>query len=292
MFGIFKRNKVTEDEMIQIILDADKGDSQALVALNGLYRDNGMTDSRKHSLRRQGYTPLAEGGDVDAQVKMGLIAVIDDEPEVAEDWFLRAAQQNSTEAMIQLSLGYATYNQCSFGEDLEKSFQWVLKAAELGDPDGQCQVAMEYLSGETVEQNQALALQWYLKAAQQDYPEAIFALGELYGNRSENNPHYDREASRAMYIRAMETRDKQTCLKAAPRLALYFGGEFLCDEVDTLSPDAAEKTMYWLCQAFWFGDRSALPMLRKLSDELDMVVTEEQSKEWRYHFRSPEDDED
>ncbi len=88
----------------------------------------------------------------------------------------------------------------------------------------------------------------------------------------------------------MESRDKQACFKAAPRLALYFGGEFLRDQTDTLSPEAAEKTMYWLCQAFWFGDRSALPMLRKLSDELDMAVSEEQSKEWRYHFRSPEDD--
>ncbi len=292
MFGIFKRNKPSQDEMIQIILDADQNIPQALLDLTGLYRDFGMTDSKKHSLRKLGYAPLAEAGDVNAQLWLGKLAVLDDDGETAEGWFLRGAAQNNTEAMLQLSLGYATYNQCSFGEDLEKSFQWVLKAAELGNPDGQCQVAMEYLSGETVEQSPELALQWYQKAAQQNYPEALFALGEFYGDSAPENTHYDADTSRQYYLKAMETRDKIVCVKSDPRLALYFGGEFLREQTDSLSPELAEKTMYWLCQAFWFGDRSALPMLRRLSDELNFTVSEDQSKEWRYHFRSPEDDED
>lgn len=290
MFGLFNRNKQTEEEVIQIVLGADRGDPDALVALNSLYKAAKMTDSKKHALRRKGYAPLADAGDVDAQIKMGLIAVVDEESEVAESWFLKAADQGSTEAMLQLSLGYAVYNACSFGEDLEKSFQWLLKAAELGSVDAQCQVATEYFTGENVTQDYESAFQWYQKAAAQNFPEAHLYLAEIYATDEEWNTHFDPKEGRSALIQVMESRDPLLCAKAAPLLAEYYAKGALEKEENTFSEKSAQATLYWLCQSFWFGNRSALPLLRKLCEMTGLEVSEEESKEWRYHYRSPEDD--
>lgn len=290
MFGFFKKNKQDDSELIQIILSADKEDPQALEALNGLYKSGAMSDSRKHSLRKQGYEPLASTGDLEGQMWMGLLAVADDDGETAEHWFLQAAQQGSAQAMLQLSLGYAQFNACSFGENPKTSFQWALKAAELGNADAQCQVAMEYSSGETVPLDHEAAYQWYLKAAAQNYPEAFLALAELHSTDEPWNSHYDSASCRDFLLKAMETREPQVCAKAAPLLALFYAKDVISGESTTIDPADAQSAIYWLCQSFWFGNHSATIHLKTLMDLTGLTVSPEQSQSWKCDYRNMEDD--
>ena len=53
-------------------------------------------------------------------------------------------------------------------------------AAESGDPKAQLRLGFAYLKGQGVETDQALALKWIQRAAEQDYADAEYALGAMY----------------------------------------------------------------------------------------------------------------
>lgn len=90
--------------------------------------------------------PLAEKGDAEAQLKMGLM-----------HYSGRGAARNYREAL-----------------------EWFKKAGQLGNPLAQANVAYMYEKGEGVSQNYTEAAAWYLKAAQRGNAPAQFTLGSLY----------------------------------------------------------------------------------------------------------------
>ncbi len=58
----------------------------------------------------------------------------------------------------------------------------ILNNAEKGDAEAQLNLGTRYYKGNGVEQNYAIAFEWYKKAAQQGHPEAQNALGLCYKN--------------------------------------------------------------------------------------------------------------
>lgn len=66
------------------------------------------------------------------------------------------------------------------GEESKELFQRLLSCAELGDKRCQNQLGIWYEDGIGTEQNYRLALEWFQKAAEQDYPSAFGNIGELY----------------------------------------------------------------------------------------------------------------
>ncbi len=56
----------------------------------------------------------------------------------------------------------------------------LTKAAKKGDPAAQCKMGDYFFNGEGGEEDYAQALEWYKKAAAQDYAEAIFHLAVCY----------------------------------------------------------------------------------------------------------------
>ena len=84
------------------------------------------------------------------------------------------ADQNDTWSMNKLAFHY--YEE----DNALMAFNWFLKAAELGDSEAQCAVAIFYSDGSVVPQDYAEAYKWYFKAADQDNPIAQCGLGEMY----------------------------------------------------------------------------------------------------------------
>ncbi|HYD17890.1 MAG TPA: tetratricopeptide repeat protein [Patescibacteria group bacterium] len=93
---------------------------------------------------------------------------------------LRAlARKGDTKAMIQLS---DLYYHGAEGLDPSrmKSFEWLLKAAELGDAAAQNAVGIRFESGDGVSKDVYKGLDWYLKAFAAGSADACFNLGLMY----------------------------------------------------------------------------------------------------------------
>ena len=77
----------------------------------------------------------------------------------------RAAENGVPEA--QFWLGVAFDQHLWFGvTDEQEALKWFKQAAQGGDPDAQNELASRYMLGEGVEENHALAAEWYRKAAE------------------------------------------------------------------------------------------------------------------------------
>jgi TPR repeat protein len=61
-------------------------------------------------------------------------------------------------------------------EDDKDKFDCYLRAAELGNPQGQYKTGFYYWNGFGVEADRTKAIDWYIKAAQQEYREALYVL--------------------------------------------------------------------------------------------------------------------
>jgi TPR repeat protein len=82
-----------------------------------------------------------------------------------------------------------------------EAFNWLKKAATLGDAHSQYGVGLSYEEGDGVEKNMAEAVKWYRKAADQDFPSALTALADCY--KAGNGLDKDFDASKKLYEKAV-----------------------------------------------------------------------------------------
>ena len=122
------------------------------------------------------YSQKAEQGDANAQYKLGEHYEYDD-PEEAERWYRKAAEQNHVDAMRNLSLFYAQGDRY----DEKESAKWLAKAAKLGDSVALSELSI-YSTGKVLPADKELE-ELYIREAQEDNPHAIYTLGcnYLYG---------------------------------------------------------------------------------------------------------------
>jgi len=71
------------------------------------------------------------------------------------------------------------------------AFGWMLKCAEQGYDEAQCTVAEYYFFGEGAEENTAMALEWWRKAAQQGNKSAIDALSKVLKEEDSSSKNGD-----------------------------------------------------------------------------------------------------
>ncbi|KAL5997379.1 hypothetical protein ACLOJK_008309 [Asimina triloba] len=88
--------------------------------------------------------------------------------EKALDSFLKGAARGCTPAMVDAGLVYWEMG------DKEKAIAWYRKAAELGDPAGQCNLGISYLQANPPRQEEAV--QWFHKAALAGHVRAQYNL--------------------------------------------------------------------------------------------------------------------
>lgn len=61
-------------------------------------------------------------------------------------------------------------------DDDKDKFECYHRAAELGNPQGQYKTGFYYWNGFGVEVDRTKAIEWYIKAAQQEHREALYVL--------------------------------------------------------------------------------------------------------------------
>jgi TPR repeat protein len=159
---------------------------------------------------------LADQGDADAQFNLGVLYEkgqgVRQDYAAAASWYRKAADQGETSAESALAKMY--FNGQGVPKDHAAAMSWVRKAADQGDVSGQVELGanafasgdyvtamrllrpladrgfvrpqfylgLMYANGRGVPRNDAAAVSWYRKAAEQRYGSAQINLGFMYEN--------------------------------------------------------------------------------------------------------------
>lgn len=151
------------------------------------------------------FTPLAEAGDVAAQVNLGNLYMkglgVEQNYPLALRWYRAAAEQG--ERMAQTKLGILHYFGLGTDKNSAEAARWFKKAAGQGEIRAQSILGSLYASGDGVAKDLALAFYWYTMAEEQGDAEAAKGRQSL---EEELSPGQRDEALRLM----AETRKRRT----------------------------------------------------------------------------------
>lgn len=139
---------------------------------------------------RQGLKVLAEqDGTPLAQYRYGRILIEGrggpHDPKGAVLWLDKAVQQNHAQAATLLARIYLSDVPDGPGRDAAKAADLLTRAATRGDAPAQYLLGLLYQAGEGVEQDNELAFNWLLAAAEQQHAMAQFALSALLFEQGE-----------------------------------------------------------------------------------------------------------
>ncbi len=101
--------------------------------------------------------------------------------EITFDDLLAAAEGGDITAMLQVALAYYQGSD-AVEKDYQTAYIWFLKAAKQGHAAGQYNVGVLYMSGVLGEPDYDAALHWLEKAAAQNYEYALINLGAMYAS--------------------------------------------------------------------------------------------------------------
>ena len=133
---------------------------------------------------RRIWTPLAEAGDAEAQVSLGLLfdlgQGVPEDPATAYKWYRRAAETGLAKA--QFNVAVMEDSGVVGPRDAVAAARWYAKAAAQGHLRAQYNLAQLYASGDGVPRDIAEAKAWYRVAARGGLTAAADKLAEIERN--------------------------------------------------------------------------------------------------------------
>lgn len=112
-----------------------------------------------------------------------------------------AQEIESAEAMVKKGLKYDKQ------KDYQQAMQWYLKAADEGNTDAMVNIGLLYQHGNGVQQNYQQAMQWYLKAADKNNPIAMIQISRLYNEGL--GVDQDTKQGMAWFVKAQKAHEAQ-----------------------------------------------------------------------------------
>jgi hypothetical protein len=132
------------------------------------------------------WRPLANGGDGEAQFRIGLLYLdgrgVEADGGEAARWFQLAGGNGHARASYMLADMYAAGK--GVEEDRYQAFEWYFISAEQGDPRAQLQTGILYLDGEITNSDWVQAHVWFTRAAAGLPPGDSRKLAEIARDRS------------------------------------------------------------------------------------------------------------
>jgi hypothetical protein len=125
----------------------------------------------------EGLLALAEQGDAQAQMKVGLACDLEEEYEEAARWYRMAAEQGVSEAQNNLGVMYKDGQ--GVDQDYAEAARWFRMAALQDNMLAQMNLGWMYHAGKGVRQDADSARYWYLLAADKGHASAQLNLGIL-----------------------------------------------------------------------------------------------------------------
>lgn len=243
-------------QLENIILARDKGEQWAIEQASELYNQD---PDLYMKIRLELYVRKANEEDSYAQFMLGQILETVDHFEDSIFWLTRAATNGSVGAMRHLAYLYH-FGQKGVPEDKTKSFEWNLKAANLGDAVARYHVGLDYSLGEAVERDVDKAIKWLTLSAEQGYPSAQKSLGDEYSNLL--NDQRDDAKAVFWYSKAAEQGNEFAQVSLGECFAWGRGVE-----------QNIEKAIYWYEQAGLAGYDQAREKASSLRRDYNMPMT-------------------
>lgn len=153
----------------------------AFQALADLEAGVDAVSRRDYDKAFQEFKPLAEEGDIAAQVNLGNLYMmglgVQQSDEDAFHWYQRAAEQG--ERIAQTKLGIHYYHGLGVPQDVQEAGRWFLMAAQKGEPGAESILGSMYALGDGFSKDYVQAYYWYSLAKQQGSQSAQEGLESL-----------------------------------------------------------------------------------------------------------------
>jgi tetratricopeptide (TPR) repeat protein len=153
---------LTSHDWQVLFSEADSGNAEAQYWLGRIY-DAGRLLPKDAEKSVHWYKESAVQGYAPAEYVVCMNRAHHDEIEI-DRCMWRAAENGVSD--VQFWFGVAFEQHLWFGvTDKQEALKWFKRAAEGGNPDAEVELGARYQDGDGVEQNYALAAEWYRKAA-------------------------------------------------------------------------------------------------------------------------------
>ena len=178
-----EREELTEAQIEEFTKKAEAGDVEAQLAL--AYHYCNEAEKKLELFRSLPSGSRYMRGPYSIGERNPITDAANEDRRAAFEWFEKAAAQGSVEALYELSVCYLRGE----GTPLypEKAYKLLEQAANAGYMPAQYDFGMLYLYGKTIAygekefpKDEALAVKWLLKAAEQGDSLAQYQLGECY----------------------------------------------------------------------------------------------------------------
>ena len=191
---------------------ADGGDPAGEFNVGVVFRD-GLGVPRDLDEAMKWFRRSAEHGQADAMYELYLhyqkFTGVEHDPEEARKWLLQSAESGSGTG--QCELGY--YNEFRIDWDpsylvtssnnMPEAVRWYRLSADQGHAGGQFHLALCYLQGKGVAQDEERGLELIRKSADQNHKYALVKLADLYA-RGIGQPKSEQDRPMALLLRAGE----------------------------------------------------------------------------------------
>jgi len=200
--------------------------------------------------------PLAEQGNGDAQVTLGLMYDfghgVKRDPARAIEWYTKAAEQGMP--VVQHDLGVKYFQGKGIERDYEAAARWWQKAADAGLADSQFNLGLMYYRGLGIRQNYTKAIDLFQRAANQGHANAQYSLAVMYAFGQGIDKNYD-EA-----LRLFRAAADQDVAQAQYNLGVFYENGY------GVKKDLA-RARSWYAKAADKGVANAADRLQSLKDQ-------------------------
>lgn len=187
-----------KDWVYWLTKSADNGCASAQILLSECYADDDMGINANFDLALKYAKMAADQNDANGLYKMGCYYLnAEEDIEKAKEYFLRSAQQDETDAMVEL--GDLLLKEAVF----EEAFVWLRKADTLGNSDATVKLFDCYHDGIGVAVDIPKSMEYLQKAADAKNCSALYKLGLHYRYGVEVDVDYQKAFS--LFSLASET---------------------------------------------------------------------------------------
>jgi uncharacterized protein len=159
---------------------ANNGNTDAQVRVGEMF-ENGLGVPPNYTKASKWYRRAAEKGDAHGAYRLGVLylkgAGVPQDNTQAVKWFRRGADQGDAMSESALALMYDMGK--GVRKDPSQALIWFRKAAEKGDSNSQLMMGAYYRDGQGVPLDYTEAFKWYRLAAEQGNVEAQLMLGSM-----------------------------------------------------------------------------------------------------------------
>lgn len=156
--------------------------SPALADMETAHKAN---DEGNYRLAFGEYLNEAKAGNTEAMIMVGLYYAdglhVMKSDEKANEWMLKAAEAGDPIAQRNIAIGYK-FGIGNLTKDEEKAFEWFEQAAKQNELDSQFELASAYHYGVGIKTNLDEARLWYMKAADAGDSRAQYNLASMYAS--------------------------------------------------------------------------------------------------------------